>query len=717
MATTPNTESEQLPSGDGSGRFVGRIGALAVVLGVGAALGAAVASGPGVAAADTGKPAATESADTGTATSTPSTAGLSSGSTDQPNGPASEPTLDEVSASESDIDPPDEPSSTKGSSQRRSGASQSQTEPEPSASQLDEALDEASADETQVDIEETFEAETVRRTTGAVTTPAAIPSPEVIASAARTSETVEIAETESGPGDTSRAVDDPVAPAANPAPLALLGWTRRELGHSAAPATVTADAAAQTQAAQAVAVSPLATPEQLKAEKLATRTVKTLPVKLMKLILRLGFLSAAEKQFALVGGPDEANLAALDNAVDEYAMAAAFQQQLLNPMDPKVVMQVAPPHDWFGMDVGGSRILYDNPDTIYRFMAVNATSDYVIRGRFLDLTEGGMPTDTSFSVLEGLAGTTSSILTGDDLDVDENGYFEITVSREAAAPGQKNHLQLTSGSTIIAARNTLGDWNTEEPSTLSIERTSGPCNSLFAQLGGFVLLGSLVNDSPLLTTLVSLVPPLPWVPPVVRGTFTALILAVRGVSEQAKYMELATTDPDTGELRPPNQMSQPASSAEFLANQLQSGGYFQLTDEQALVLTIEPGNAGYFVVPIYNDWTITGDYWNEQTSLNNEQAVANPDGSYTLVISTADPGVANWVSTGGLNQGTISIRFQNVDTASPDLPTVASHLVSLDQLPFELPPTTEYVTPEQRQEQLDARLAGFNRRFAPYPQQ
>ncbi len=96
-------------------------------------------------------------------------------------------------------------------------------------------------------------------------------------------------------------------------------------------------------------------------------------------------------------------------------------------------------------------------------------------------------------------------------------------------------------------------------------------------------------------------------------------------------------------------MTQPESNAEFLANQLQSNGYFQLADDEALVLTIDPGNAGgFFTVPVYNDWTITDDYWNQQTSLNNAQAVANPpDGTYTMVVAKADPGVANWVSTGG----------------------------------------------------------------------
>jgi hypothetical protein len=123
-------------------------------------------------------------------------------------------------------------------------------------------------------------------------------------------------------------------------------------------------------------------------------------------------------------------------------------------MAPVVVTQVAPPHSWYGVDVGGSRLLYDNPDTIYRFFPVNKTAEYVVTGRIYE----GVPADTTFSVLEGTSGTTSSILALADLDISPDGSFVITVSGEAAAPGQANHLQLTSNSTLIAARNTLGDW-------------------------------------------------------------------------------------------------------------------------------------------------------------------------------------------------------------------------------------------------------------------
>jgi len=460
-------------------------------------------------------------------------------------------------------------------------------------------------------------------------------------------------------------------------------------------------------------VSPLGNPQQIARERVAMQSVKSLPVALMKVVLRIGFLAAAREQFALVGGPDETNLKLLNNAVDEYALASAFSEQVLNPMDPVVVTQVAPPHSWYGLDVGGSRLLYDNPDTIYRFVPVNKTAEYVLTGRIY----AGIPADTTFSVLEGTSGKTSSILTLADLDISADGTFVITVSGDPAAPGQTNHLQLTSESTLIAARNTLGDWNTEDPMELEVQKVSGPRNSLFAQLGGFVFFGRLVNDHPFLASLASLIPPLAIADSsLVRGPLTALLMLVRGANQEAKYMALATTDSATGQLRQPNVMTQPASNAEFLANQLQSNGYFQLANNEALVLTIDPGNAEYFTVPVYNDWTITGDYWNQQTSLNNYQAVPNGDGTYTMVVSVADPGVKNWVSTGGLNQGLISMRFQNLDPNSPDVPSVQSAVVKLADLPGYLPPGTVFVTPVQRTAQLDARLAGFNKRWAPYVQ-
>jgi hypothetical protein len=728
----------------GSARFIGRVGALAVALG----LGAAIANGPGIAWADTHESdssssadsSSTSSASTGSSPSKPQGASeLHSRGTkaaDEPpgTGPAAagsttEPSpVDVTSTARKPKKPGNRTTATSAAvsastapSERKS-VSDEQPGPHPSTTQSAQVNAAGAAPEA-TGHPQTSQLNVTRRAVvpDAVPTAAAVPQASVATAPSPPRAPVGLVTgLLSIVGLNPQATTSPVAPPQAPALWTMLGWVRREVGqvvnHGAAATAGTSGVASTSlvvPTVPAVATSPLGTPQQLTAEQTATATVNTLPVQLMKLVLQLGWMNTAKQQFAAVGGPDQANIDQLGDAVDEYAMGAAFQQQLLDSNNPTVVSQVWPGHSWYGQDVGGSRILYDNPDTIYRFMGVNAASSYVITGKFA----GGVPADTNFSLLTGLSGVTADNLSGNDLLVNPDGTFTITVDSSPGVPGS-NHIQLTSDSTLIAARNTLSDWNNQEPMSLSIQRISGPPDSLFSQLGGFAIpvIGPRVASNPLLTTLVSLIPPLADPPPLLRGAVTAVVM-VLGLQMESTYIQVATTDPTTGKPTQPNVMSAPARNAQFLATQLQSAGYFQLANDQALVLTIDPGDAQYFVVPVTNDWTITDNYWDQQTSLNNVQALANPDdGTYTLVISPTDPDVANWVSTGGLNQGTISIRFQDLPLNPTNLPTVTSRVVSLDQLATVLPANTVYVTPAQRQEQIAARKAGFDNRFAPYPQ-
>jgi hypothetical protein len=253
--------------------------------------------------------------------------------------------------------------------------------------------------------------------------------------------------------------------------------------------------------------------------------------------------------------------------------------------------------------------------------------------------------------------------------------------------------------------------------TLSIERIAGPPDSLFAQLGGFAipLLGPAVSDNATLTQLVSIIPPLTDPPPLLRGALTSVIMLI-GLQMERQYIQVATVDPVTGERRLPNVVPQPASNASFLSTQLQSAGYFELADDESLVVTIDPGDSGYFVVPVTNDWTITDNYWDQQTSLNNAQAYKNADGTYTVVISPTDPNTKNWVSTGGLNQGTFSIRFQDLGTTAPRI--VSYQVVKNGQLSTVLPADSFIPAdqPNYREDQIAARQDGFNNRFLPFLQ-
>ena len=753
----------------GCARFVGRVGALAVALGIGAAL----AGSPGIAWADSG-----ESDSSGASTSSPSNDASTKGPSTTPSGTKSgEPASGEAkpthSAAEQQSADADDPAESTVADDETPTEPTAGATPKPTAADDERVRSRASRASTSRRTrppELQWPSSSRPRSRSRVTLTAAQPKAPTPAAddaqeSAQTTSFAKVAAVQSF----SVQSDEPDVPAAQPNPpggvvtevvssllsavglnplatgglpttppqsptlWTMLGWVRRELGHVFAPATAgTASAVATTSLVQPteslvqpslvqpteslvqpslVATSVLGTQQQLTAEQIATRTLNTLPMQLMKLVLRFGFMSAAQQQFG-PEGPDQANIDQLDEAVDEYAMGAAFQQQILDSMDPTVVTQVAPPHTWYDQVVPGSRILYDNPDTIYRFMGVNGASSYVITGRF----DGDMPADTTFSVLTGLTGNTAFVLTKDQLKLNSDGHSFTITADSTPADGRDNHLQLTADTTLIATRNTLSDWANQHPMSLEITRVSGPPNSLFSQLGGFAIpgLGPLVVNNPLLTTLVSLVPPLPFTPPLLRGTVAAVIMAL-GIQREAQYMAVATTDPTTGQRIEPNVLKDPTRNAEFLATQLQSAGYFQLADDEALVLTIDPGDAKYFVVPVTNDWTITNDYWNEQTSLNNVQATPI-GGVYTIVISPTDPLVKNWVSTGGLNQGTISIRFQDLPLDPTHLPTVDSQVVKLDELASVLPAGTVYVTPDEREALLAVRKAGFDNRFAPYPQ-
>lgn len=76
--------------------------------------------------------------------------------------------------------------------------------------------------------------------------------------------------------------------------------------------------------------------------------------------------------------------------------------------------------------------------------------------------------------------------------------------------------------------------------------------------------------------------------------------------------------------------------------------------------------------------------------------------------------MANWVSTGGLNQGTISMRFQGVDPDAENMPTVSTRVVKVSEVQGILaddPNTTSEQLSYDREQQIADRQAGYDRRY------
>ena len=136
---------------------------------------------------------------------------------------------------------------------------------------------------------------------------------------------------------------------------------------------------------------------------------------------------------------------------------------------------------------------------------------------------------------------------------------------------------------------------------------------------------------------------------------------------------------------PVNTMVAPRLTPGGLATQYSSAGHFELTPDQALVITLPATDAPYLGFQLGSLWYVSLDYINHQTSLNGTQAQADPDDKIRIVVADRDPGVTNWVETLGHRKGFLQFRWQRVSRqlTEADGPTV--DLIDIDDVAEYLP--------------------------------
>jgi len=94
-------------------------------------------------------------------------------------------------------------------------------------------------------------------------------------------------------------------------------------------------------------------------------------------------------------------------------------------------------------------------------------------------------------------------------------------------------------------------------------------------------------------------------------------------------------------------------------------GTFRLAPDEALVVEMEPPDTRYWNVAIENIWHECIDPRRRHSSITNAAAVTDPDGVVRVVISATDPGVANWLDTGGRHRGFVIVRWLDNPTPPP----------------------------------------------------
>jgi hypothetical protein len=259
------------------------------------------------------------------------------------------------------------------------------------------------------------------------------------------------------------------------------------------------------------------------------------------------------------------------------------------------------------------------------------------------------------------------------MDVAADGSYEITVD-SSPKEGRTNHITSTPEAHEFYIRDVLLDWSLDDPNEITIERVSTgadrPALTLDEQAEATARMMAHFAD------------------------FTGK-LSYGMYKSPANHFSLGWTADHTGAMR----------------NQVYVAGRFELEPGQAFVVDVSDGGAEYFTVPLSNLWGTTLDIYDRTGSLNKAQSLANPDGTYTYVISAEDPGVHNWIDTDGLGEGLLTLRMAEFgeNGAREDL-SASGRVVDLDQLDRELPDVPRVSAPE-RAEQLAHRRAGYLNRL------
>jgi len=136
---------------------------------------------------------------------------------------------------------------------------------------------------------------------------------------------------------------------------------------------------------------------------------------------------------------------------------------------------------------------------------------------------------------------------------------------------------------------------------------------------------------------------------------------------------------------PVNTLVAPRLTPGGLATQYSSVGHFDLTPDQALVITLPVTDAPYLGFQLGSLWYISLDYINHQTSLNGTQAQADPDGKIRIVVADRNPGVTNWVETLAHAKGYLQFRWQRVSRELTEADGPTAELVDFDKITASLP--------------------------------
>jgi hypothetical protein len=371
---------------------------------------------------------------------------------------------------------------------------------------------------------------------------------------------------------------------------------------------------------------------------------------------RVASFGSTSDLLGLLANPDDPQLAVQAERLFFLSLASGWFTIFADPDLPDFVPAVNTHLNCVGT----------NPDFIYGAASIDGGGSYLITGErgdglflLLDIVAGGL------GVMETL-GASLGILDLGTLALNAEGNFSLLLSAQKPAGWAGDWHQLDPSACSLTLRQASYQWGDGREARIAIERIDKAHT------------------------------PRHWSAEDVAERLTALAAYPKRLSGMALGFIKAQRDKGLWNALEHDDWAGRGG----VQGQHYYQGLFRLEPGKVLLVETElPETVRYWNIQLSDMMWNSVDWMNRQSSLNGGQARIDADGKFRAVIALDDPGVPNWLDTGGNLEGAIMLRW--TEASSGPAPTL--QLVDAASLRDQLPLDTPFVSTDQRQQQLRAR--------------
>ena len=295
--------------------------------------------------------------------------------------------------------------------------------------------------------------------------------------------------------------------------------------------------------------------------------------------------------------------------------------------------------EFYSLSHETAKIGADNPDNLYQNASIDGLLRYRVWGNKGSVHYLSFGTKANRYAEDGTMATTGE-LDSEKIDFDKDGNFEIILKQDSE---QKNWLPMEPDSNLLIVRQSFLDKTKEVPASINIECIN-------------------TNKKPPALSKENLNQGLKKTVNFIKGTATTFKTWTNIFEENPN--KFSSID---------QSMFQKAGGD---PNIYYLHGYWELKDDQGLLVKTKIPICDYWNFQLNNFWMESLDYRYFDICLNNANAKLEPDGSLLILISRKDVGFNNWVDTAHHSSGTMLLRWVN----SSSFPVPETQLINLKDL-------------------------------------